>query len=84
MPKVHLYDTFLGSLGHRCSLITDAHVVDVHVDLAFGMAKCHWCFLGDWCDLIHDYICRSGDCQSVSYNAIVLAILYDDTLRSMM
>jgi hypothetical protein len=64
--------------------MTDAHVVDVRVDLAFDMAKRHWCFLGNWCDLIHDFICRSGDWQSVPYNVIVLAVLYDNTLRSMM
>ncbi len=39
--------------------------------------------LWPWCDLIYDYICQSGDCRSVPYNAIVLAVLYDDTLCSM-
>jgi hypothetical protein len=68
---------------YRCSRITDVRVVDVCVDLAFDMAKRHWCFLGDWCDLIHDYICQSGDCQSFPYNVIVLSILYDNTLHSM-
>ncbi len=63
--------------------ITDVCVVDVHVGLAFDMAKGHWCFFGNWCDLIHDYICWSGDCQSVPYNAIILAVFYDDTLHSM-
>ena len=52
----------LARLRRICSWITDACVVDVHVDLAFVMAKGHWCFLGDWCDLIHDYICWLGDC----------------------
>ncbi len=47
---------------NRCSWITNARVVDVHVDLAFDMAKGHLCFFGNWCDLIHDYICWSGDC----------------------
>jgi hypothetical protein len=66
-----------------CSWITETCVVDVHVDLAFDMIKHHWCFLGNWCNLIHNYICWPGDCRSIPYNVIVLAILYDNTLHSM-
>ncbi len=66
-----------------CSWITNASVVDVHVDLAFDIAKRYWCFFGNWCDLVHHYICRLGDCRSVSYNVVVLAIIYDNVLHSM-
>jgi hypothetical protein len=63
-----------------CSRITDACVVDVHVDLAFDMTKRYWCFLGNWCDLIYNYNCRPSDNRSIPYKTIVLAILYDVTL----
>jgi hypothetical protein len=48
------------------------------------MAKRYWWILVDWCDLIHHYICQSGDCQSIPYNAVILVIFYDNALRSMM
>ncbi len=72
----------LTSARPRRTVAVDARVVDVHVDLVFDMTKCHWCFLGDWCDLIHHYICRPSDCLSIPYNVIVLVVLYDNTLRS--
>ena len=60
--------------------ITDSCVINVSVDLNLDVTKSYWRCLCNWCNLIHDNICRGNDCRTVPYYLIVLSFFYDDTL----
>ena len=66
--------------GHR---ITYLRAVYINIDLNLYMTKGYWCLVCDWCNLIHDNICRVYDCRTISNYMINLSFFENDTLSGM-
>jgi hypothetical protein len=68
---------------HGCRILPDLCVINIDVDLNLNMTISYWGFVCNWCNLIHDNICRVNNCKAIPYYSIVLSFFNDDTLSGM-